>query len=134
MRSYLAGLSAKSGGPDSQRSLGRWLAERQTWLLYGIAPIAIAIALAARFLLSPVLHDYSPYLIFIPAVLVAAGLGGLGPGLLATVLGALLGFFVREGAIDRSPAEFAGVALFVAIGVGIAWSGEVLQRSRTRAS
>jgi two-component system sensor kinase FixL len=133
MRSYLADLSAKFGGPGAHPAVQRWLLDRQTWLLYGIAPTAIAIALVARFLLSPILHDYSPYLIFVPAVLVAAGLGGLGPGLLATVLGALLGFFVRSTSIDYSPAEFASLTLFVVIGIGIAWSGELLQRSRTRA-
>ena len=33
----------------------------------------------------------APYLLFVPAVLVAAAIGGLGPGLLATALGVALG-------------------------------------------
>jgi len=134
MRSYLAGLAAKSGAAGAHRAFENWLVDRQTWLLYGIAPIAIAIALIVHVVLSPILHDNSPYLIFVPAVLIAAGLGGLGPGLLATCLGALLGFLIRSGSIDYSLAELASLSLFVVIGVGIAWSGEVLQRSRARAS
>ena len=54
----------------------------------------MAIAFLARFALTPIQGDASPYLLFVPAVLVAAGLGGLGPGLLAMGLSVLLGFFV----------------------------------------
>ena len=53
---------------------------------YGLAPIAVALAFAVRAMLVPILQDDSPYLFFVPAVLVAAGIGGLGPGLLATAL------------------------------------------------
>jgi hypothetical protein len=60
---------------------------------YGLAPVVIAIALATRFALNPVLQDEAPYLFFVPAVLVAASLDGLGPGLFATALGIVLGSF-----------------------------------------
>jgi len=63
-------------------------------LRYGIAPLAVAIAFVARIALTPILQGDSPYLFFIPAVLVAAGLGGLGPGLLATGLSAVLGLLL----------------------------------------
>jgi two-component system sensor kinase FixL len=59
-------------------------------------------------------------------VLVAAGLGGLGPGLLATGLSVVVGSLVLP--------EIASAVLFALIGVGIAWSGEQLQRSRIRAA
>jgi hypothetical protein len=43
---------------------------------------SVAIAFLARLALTPILGDASPYLLFVPADLVAGGLGGLGPGLL----------------------------------------------------
>ncbi len=67
----------------------------------------MAIAFLARFALTPILGDASPHLLFVPAVLVAAGLGGLGPGLLATGLSVLLGFFV----ITISPGVSASESL-----------------------
>jgi hypothetical protein len=50
---------------------------------YGAAVAAIAVALGARVLMAPILHDEAPYLFFVPAVLIAAGVGGFLPGLLA---------------------------------------------------
>jgi len=93
---------------------------------YGLAPLAVAIAFLIRLALAPVLGDASFYLLFVPAVLVAAGLGGLGPGLLATGLSVVVGSLVLP--------EIAGAVLFALIGVGIAWSGEQLQHSRIRAA
>src|SRR5262245_27181420 len=102
---------------------------------YGLAPIAVALALAARVALQPMLGDEAPYLFFVPAVLVAAGLGGLGPGLVATALGLTLGsFFVRSGFPHFSRPELASAAAFAAIGIGMAWGGEQLQRNRLRAA
>jgi Domain of unknown function (DUF4118) len=65
---------------------GRWLLTRQNIVLYGIAPAAVVVALAARALLGSILQDQAPYLFFVPAILVAAGIGGFGPGVLATIL------------------------------------------------
>src|SRR6516225_12046251 len=71
---------------------------------YGLAPLAVAIAFLIRLALAPVLGDASFYLLFVPAVLVAAGLGGLGPGLLATGLSVVVGSLVLP--------EIAGAVLF----------------------
>ena len=109
----------------------RWSGAMQ----YGLAPIAVAIALAARVALQPVLQDEAPYLFFVPAVLVAAGLGGLGPGLLATALGLVLGsFFVGWPFPNFSQAEVLNAAAFAAIGIGMSWGGAHLQRTRRRAA
>jgi two-component system, LuxR family, sensor kinase FixL len=70
-------------------------------MLYGIAPAAVAIALAARLSPAMTLGDESPYLFFIPAVLVA-GVAGLGPGLFATVLSTVLATFVVRRSHDIS--------------------------------
>src|SRR5262252_5409761 len=103
-------------------------------LRYGLAPLAVAIAFSVRLALEPILGDASPYLLFIPAVLVAGGLGGLGPGLLATALSIVLGFFVITMSPGVSASEIVDAALFTMIGAGIAWSGEQLKRTRIRAA
>ena len=53
---------------------------------YVIAAILVGAAIALRFALAPYADDQSRYLFFVPAVLIASGLGGLGPGLVATAL------------------------------------------------
>ncbi len=131
MRTFLA-ESAELFGGRSASPVKRWLFSRQYLLLYGAALLAVAVAWLARTALAPVLHHHSPYLLFVPAVLVAAGLGGWGPGLAATALGALLGFVTQ--ASEVSAADVASTVAFVLIGVGIAWGGEQLQRNRTRAA
>jgi two-component system sensor kinase FixL len=102
---------------------------------YGFASVAVVIALAARFALQPVLQDEASFLFFVPAVLVAAGLGGLGPGLFATALGIVLGgFFASSGFTNFGEAEWVSAAVFGALGIGMAWGGEQLQRNRIRAA
>jgi two-component system sensor kinase FixL len=98
---------------------------------YALAPLAVAIAFSARLALTPMVGDASPYLLFVPAVLVAGGLGGLGPGLLATALSVVLGFFVITGV---SVSEIVDAVLFAIIGAGISWSGQQLRRNRIQAA
>src|SRR6516165_11119951 len=73
---------------------------RRTWrpelVRFAVAPVAIAIVWAISVALAPVLYGALSYLLFFAAVLVAAGVGGLGPGLLATVLGAALSLVARR--------------------------------------
>ena len=103
MKTFLAHLAANPSEPPLLSSLKRWLLMRQDLLRYGMAPFAVAVAFAVRMALTPIVQGDSPYLFFIPAVLVAAGLGGLGPGLLATGLSAVLGLLSRTSQILRFP-------------------------------
>jgi two-component system, LuxR family, sensor kinase FixL len=100
---------------------------------YGLALVAVAIAWLARTLLSPAIGPESPYLLFIPAILVAA-VGGLGPGLLATALVTGLGLLASSADTIPSTSEVLATIIFALIGVGIAWGGELLRRSRIEAS
>ena len=109
-------------------------AERGTILRYGIAPTAVALALAARALLAPILHDDAVFLYFVPAVLVAASIGGLGPGLLATALSLVAAFFLLANASVISNTALGNGAAFTFIGLGVSWGGELLHRSRRRAN
>jgi PAS domain S-box-containing protein len=90
---------------------------------YGLAAMAVAVVLGLRLSLHPVLGESSPFLPFVLAVLVASGLGGWGPGLLATVFSLLAGdyFFLppmNEFGLS-TPYQVTQVGMFAGIGVAI---------------
>jgi signal transduction histidine kinase len=92
-------------------------------LQYFVAIAATAVVFTARFLLKSALDDVAPLLLFTLSVMVAAWYGGLGPGLLATALGALLGayFFIEPFSSFRiyTGADEIEVGLFLGIGIAI---------------
>jgi two-component system, LuxR family, sensor kinase FixL len=95
---------------------------------YGLALALVALAFALRALLEPSLQHDSPFLLFVPAILLASGLGGFGPGFVATILSIALvsRFFASPTDIQ---ADLINGAAFAIIGVGIAWFGESLRRA-----
>src|ERR1700751_372041 len=134
MKTFVTDWAAKSNSRARLSTFKHWPFVRREALRYVLAPFAVAIAFLARLALTPILGDASPYLLFVPAVLIAAGLGGLGPGLLATGLRVVLGLFVITTFPSFSAPEIVDAALFALIAAGISWSGEQLQRNRIRAS
>lgn len=103
------------------------------WALrYGVAPCTIALALAVRALLVPVLHEEAIFYYLTPPILISAGIGGLGPGLLATVLGIAAACMVVADFSEFPRLFFINGAAFAAMGAGVSWGGELLHRSRRR--
>src|SRR5262249_53956822 len=122
--------SASPGGVDRYGIDMKKPSKSGAPLRYGTAALAVAMATIVRLALDPVLGDRFPFATLFFAVLVAAGAGGRGPGLFATVLGALAattflltprGVFAVEGAEDR-----AGMVVYLAVGAGIALMGGAL--------
>ncbi len=107
---------------------------RQIAWRYGIAIAAIALGLAVELTLAGLLQGRGSYLYFVPAVLIASAFAGWGPGLLATLLGALLGLFFTGGFRAVAPADLANGLVFVLVGIGVSWRGELLRRSRAAAA
>src|SRR5262245_9607634 len=134
MKTFVTNLTSKARENGHLGGFEGWLLRRQDTLRYAIAPLTVAVAFVARLALAPILHEDSPYLFFVPAVLVAAGLGGLGPGLIATALSALLGLLLVAAFPAVTLPEIIDAAAFSLIGVAIAWSGEQLQRNRIQAA
>jgi two-component system sensor kinase FixL len=96
---------------------------------YWLAVVSVGLLLLLRLALGPWLHPHGVFLLFIPAILLAAGVGGLGPGLVATALSLFSGIFV--GGVDNlSRPEIVEAAIFAAVGVGISWFGEQICRTR----
>jgi two-component system sensor kinase FixL len=103
------------------------LAPRSPAGAYWIALAATGVMLLIRLGLQHWLHHHAAFLIFIPAVLVAAGIGGLWAGLLATGLGLISG--IAFGNALDSP-EIVEAAVFVLVGGGISLLGQQLCRTR----
>ena len=101
-------------------------------LRYGIAILAVIATYYVRIILEmlvPPLHDTSPFVMLFPAIILSAWFGGLGPGILATLLCAAVAdyFFLeptRQVFINNTLAEnirlyiFAGEGLFVSLLAG----------------
>ncbi len=109
-------------------------ASRVVIMQYGIAALAIAMALAVRLALGSVLGGQASYLLFLPAILIASALGGWGPGLFATILGLLLGLFFIADFRTVLSVDIANAVVFALVAVGASWSGELLHRSRRAAA
>jgi two-component system, LuxR family, sensor kinase FixL len=128
------GYGAYSLAPLWQRIFATDYLHRPHPVRYGLALALVFLSLLLRLPLDPIIGDRSPYLFFLPAILVSSVLGGLGPGLLATVAGAGLVLFQlgAPGDLDRS-----GLLITLAygvVGVAISWFGEHLLRARLRAA
>jgi two-component system sensor kinase FixL len=101
---------------------------------YGIVALLVPAAFLLRLALAPVLGDHSPFLMFVPAILIAAAVGGFGPGFAATLASAGLGAASFLPAFPHlTPPELVSAGIFVAIGAGLSVFGEYLQRTRRRA-
>ena len=100
---------------------------------YAVAVVASGLAFAIRIAADPLIGSASPFLFFTPAVMVAAWFGGIGPAILATVVGAAFGdyFFLRtlgETILQQSDR----VAMFLLVSGLIIMLTTVVNASRRR--
>jgi signal transduction histidine kinase len=106
------------------------------WLRYGVAVLAVGATLGLKLLLGPWITAESPFLLLAGAVVVGAWFGGLGPGLLATVLGALGAdyfFLTPEAPLTGPGVAFLPLFLFTLQGLLISSLIEALRLARKRA-
>src|SRR6478672_13154747 len=78
---------------EQHRSIG-WDFLRRRGMTYALVLALVAATFLARSLVAPTLGSQSLYLFLMPAVLVAGIVGGLGPGLLVTILCLVLHLYV----------------------------------------
>lgn len=99
---------------------------------YFIAVSAVAIGLLTRLALEPIWQTRLPYITLFPAIMVSALLGGLGPGLLATLLSTLgaayYWLFPLRSLRITDPGELVGVGMFMFVGVVISALNEAWRR------
>ena len=109
--------------------LGAQIARIGPGLACLIALVVVACGFGARMALDPLLGQKATFLFFIPAVVVAAAMAGLWPGLLATVLGIGAGLAVDSltGGVDAG--TLVGAAAFLFVGSIVTVGGEWFQRA-----
>jgi PAS domain S-box-containing protein len=94
---------------------------------------AITLALGVRLLLHPILGQQEVFLLFAPAVLIVALYGGVGPGLVAIILGAFAAdYVVLEPRFTFKLHELddqISTLLFVLAGASIVWVSERHRRA-----
>lgn len=117
-----------------QTAMGRtWntvLARRPRLLRYGIAPLLVTLAALVQWAL---LGARTPFILLLPTIMAVAWYGGLGPGLLATAVGALEAAFLffdprLSLQVNNARALFA-LAVFGLLGTAISMLCERLQQS-----
>jgi two-component system, LuxR family, sensor kinase FixL len=99
---------------------------------YAFAAGTVAAALAARYLLRDTFGVAVPYLQFYPAIIAAAWFGGVGPALLATLLSSAAAayyFLPPDGLGVDLAVDQLSLGFFMAIGLGLAWLVDRLQRA-----
>jgi diguanylate cyclase (GGDEF)-like protein len=113
---------------DYLRSVGI----RLRW--YGLAVVLSALALVLMVLLGP-LMEHSVFLLFVAAVAVSALYGGLGPGLVATLLSALASaffFLPPQNVVLGRLEETLRLSIFLSVALTISWLTERHKRANER--
>jgi K+-sensing histidine kinase KdpD len=95
---------------------GNWLFRRSIFARYGVAIAAVAVAFLIRYWLFGVQDSRVPFILFVPAAMIATWYGGMAPGLLATAAGLMLGdyFFLaaHEGMGPVGEAERLAIGMY----------------------
>lgn len=99
---------------------------------YALGLAVIALGLAARVLLDPLLMNRATFIFFVPGVVAAAALGGLRPALVATLAGAAGGLAADALTGDLLLGDFVAAGVFAAMGAAVAMGGGWLHRARRR--
>ena len=97
----------------------RGLLPQPSWKSYPVSVLCVAVAVLPTLAVRPLLDDKTPIAFFALAVILSAGYGGLGPGLLATSLSALLLFLQPEMGVSALAAHASAMVLAV---IGVACS------------
>lgn len=93
---------------------------------YLLAIAAVLAVFSLLFALRGILDEVAVSVLFLPVVLIAAIIGGIGPGAVALVLSlAGIGYVA-----DDTPAAWLQVSIFVIVGLAIVWIGETLHYAR----
>jgi K+-sensing histidine kinase KdpD len=104
---------------------------------YVLSVALILVIVAVRWLVAPNWSLAHPYLLFVPAIIIAAWYGGFGPGLFATILGALTVSYLWLPPLYslriRDIRDASALLVFVATGFAISFLAEARLQAERRA-
>lgn len=104
---------------------------------YGMAVLVTGLTLLVSLALRQVLEDAVPLVLFILAVMVSAWYGGLGPGVLSSILSVLAGnYFLMEPARSfsfSSPTDWLRIAAFLVTAGVVSSLSEAMHEARRQA-
>ena len=107
---------------------------RPAWVGYGVALFLVAVAAFSNYLMPPV-YGESHYFFFSAAILASALFSGLGPGLLATAVSALVSAYLFIAPLHsfriEAPEAAQRLTLFIVEGALISSVGHVIRNNRT---
>jgi PAS domain S-box-containing protein len=116
---------------------------KRTWVNLAVRyGAAILVVILAFWLYLAMISWFGPglptYILFYPAIIIVALLGGLGPGLVATIISVLIaGIWILppQGQFSiTSPIDQVGAVLFTSFGIMISGVAELYRRNRTKAA
>jgi two-component system sensor kinase FixL len=110
--------------------LAKLLIRIDPWLGCAIAAAAVAAGFAARVGLERLFGVGTTWVFFVPAVVIAAALAGIWPGLFATLLGAAAGLYVDSLAGQIGTGNLVGAAVFLLVGSAVTLGGEGYHEAR----
>jgi PAS domain S-box-containing protein len=104
---------------------------------YAFAVLVVILASLLREILNPVLGERVPFILIYPTVVLAAWFGGLGPGLLSTVLSGFIAWYVfmppTYSLALSDPSGLAQLIIFLLASTMISFLAESLHRMKGRA-
>ncbi len=103
---------------------------------YGVAVASVALAFGLKMLIDPLVVQQTPFLLLFGAIMLSAWYGGLGPGILATVLAALITdyfFLYPRGSFSGLSADALPLAAFFLEGVFVSALAAALRSATIRA-
>jgi two-component system sensor kinase FixL len=104
------------------------------WFAYATATAAVLASLLFRLALDPVVHDRTLFVIYVPAVIFSAGVGGMGAALFATLLVLIISLLLSGPPLLLEPANLIDALLFLALGPALGFGGQMLQLRERRAA
>jgi hypothetical protein len=125
-----AGSPAAPAAPRSAPS-ARWQERLQSLQPYAFAAASAFSAFGVRSLLDPLLGNYSPFMAFIPAVVVSSYFLGRRPALLTVALGLFLGnvfFSMPRGVVSVNAADLAQGMMYLLSASTVVWLWPVGER------
>jgi two-component system, LuxR family, sensor kinase FixL len=102
-------------------------------MAYALAAAAVVAAMVVQWGLDPLLDQRATFMLFVPAVVLAAALSGLWPGLFTTLLGAAAGLAVNALTDEIRLGNLVAAAIFLFVGGAVTVGGEWFQRARRHA-